>query len=817
MSVLTVITEATESALNRGSRLIDKHRRSKTLEHRKAALYVFIETEVTPVFDELGDVIENDLKPLMVDVKQFIAEETRPVFEQVAIVLRDDNAVDKGGTDPLSQPPKRWSMFDGVQLNAELGGSAGRTVGAGSSESQLEGLTQELKSRFAAFDDRYQLFVQKHIDPLLGLSRRAELQKMLASGTLAMTESERHANRRLGLGVAAAGLAGLGTFVFAPLMPLAIVAGVTASSAKYPAAYNYWKEKKRLGAIHLICIYSLYLWFGGYAAVGALGALLFGMMLKAKAAGECQSRDNLIKMFQLQPKMVWMRVDGVEIQTPFEQVRIGDILVMRAGQVVPVDGTIVSGAATVDQHMLTGEAQPAEKRAGDRVLAATMLVSGQVDVAVEKTSAETTAGKIAEVLDRTMKEAKPAALSAVESADNLAIPVLSVSLLSFPFIGPAGAVSLLGANTTTASYLSSSLAMLNFMNLAAGRGVLVKDAAALERMSAIDTVFFDKTGTLTIEQPQVVQVHTRGDADPMEVLRLAAAAEKHQTHPVALAILEAANKLGLPLPSSDDAHYEVGYGIKVVINEPSDNGESAFRLIRVGSERFMTMEGIALPEWMHEQATACYDLGHSVVMVAAGEEVTGFIELKPTVRPEAEALIQGLRKRGLAVYLVSGDQEAPTRKLAHDLGMTGYFANQLPEAKAELAAKMQSSGRRVCFIGDGINDAIAMRRAHVSISLLGATTIATDTAQIVLMEGSLGQLLNLFQLADEFARNLKLNFRFTSGVSIAAAAGILLGGFTFVAAEVAYSISIFGAMAITMKPLLEHAKQERGNAESQKQ
>ncbi len=184
------------------------------------------------------------------------------------------------------------------------------------------------------------------------------------------------------------------------------------------------------------------------------------------------------------------------------------------------------------------------------------------------------------------------------------------------------------------------------------------------------------------------------------------------------------------------------------------------------------------------------------------------IELQPTVRPEAQQIIQGLREHGLALYIISGDQEAPTRTLAHNLGMTGYFANTLPEAKADLVAGLQADGRTVCFIGDGINDAIAMRQAEVSISLRGATTVATDTAQVILMKGNLNQLLYLFQLAGEFERNLKLNVRFTTGVSAVAVSGILLAGFTFVATEVFYSLSLFGGLAIAMKPLLTHRKQK---------
>lgn len=696
-------------------------------------------------------------------------------------------------------------------------------------QSRSQDIKQEIITQLGVVDERYQQFVQIYIDPLLGKTRHAQLQDMLREESFALTRDERAANRRFGTGLLALGLALMGQWVFTPLMPLAIAVGILASSAKYPYAYRQWKATKRLGAIHLLCVYSLYLWLGGYAAAGAVGSVLFGLMLKVKAISENQSRNNLVNLFQLQPAKVWVRSNGNEIEIPFEQLQIGDTLVLHAGQIVPVDGTIITGVATVDQHMLTGEAQPVEKKAGDGVLASTLVISGQVDVAVEKTSAETTAGQIVAILNRTAQDSKPTAAKGVATADHLVMPTLALSLMSLPFIGPAGAISIIGANSMYTSYLSGSLAMLNFLNLAASSGILVKDASALEQLSNVDTIVFDKTGTLTLEMPNIAQIHTLNGMSAEQVLFFAAAAEARQTHPIARAILDAAAELDMQLPAIDQAHYEVGYGLKVrlVVDdkvtrwqgdaEISDENliplllqpftpSPCHPLVRVGSGRFMTMEGIALPPQIYTLTEACQAQGHSLVMVAVDDELVGCIELQPTVRPEAQQIIQGLRARGLDLYIISGDQEAPTRKLAQDLGMTGYFANTLPEAKADLVAQLQAEARQVCFIGDGINDAIAMRQAQASISLRGATTVATDTAQIILMEGNLNQLLQIFQLAEEFKRNGKQNIRFTTGVSLVAVTGILFAGFTFAATEIFYSLSLFGGLGIAMKPLLDHRK-----------
>ena len=445
---------------------------------------------------------------------------------------------------------------------------------------------------------------------------------------------------------------------------------------------------------------------------------------------------------------------------------------------------------------------------------------GKIDVYVEKTGTETTAGQIGELLNQTADQDTAMSLKVLEMYDRFVWPTLALSTVSLPLIGSAGAISLLGSNSTVTTYVSGSLALLNFLNLAAAKGILIKDGRALEQLNRVDTIVFDKTGTLTLEQPHVARIHTLDGMREQDILRFAAAAEARQTHPIARAILAAADELDLSLPAIDQAHYEIGFGLKVRLIEDDQDpqnasgqtspnmSQSSSPLICVGSGRFMQMEGIDLPVDVQALTEKCQQDGHSLVMVAVDNRLVGCIELQPTVRPEAAQIIEGLRAQGLGLYIISGDQDAPTRKLANELGMSGYFANTLPEAKADLVSQLQEQGHQVAFIGDGINDAIAMRKADVSISLRGATTAATDTAQIILMEGNLNQMLRLLQLAEEFEGNLKRNFHFTAGVSLVAATGILLAGFTFAATEIFYTVSLLGGVGIAMKPLLAHQKAE---------
>jgi heavy metal translocating P-type ATPase len=671
-------------------------------------------------------------------------------------------------------------------------------------------------------DEHYQSFVQNHIDPLLGKTRQSQMQEMLQEAALTLSPEERFVNQRLALATLALGSAVVGRLLFAPFMAVAIVLGLSAMWINYYFAYLQWQQTRRLGAIHLLCIYLAFLWLGGYAIIGAFGALLMGIGLKIKVITENQSRNHLIQIFNLQPATVWVRTGGMEVEIPFAQLQVGDTLVLSAGQIVPVDGTIIVGDATVDQHNLTGEAQPVEKGVGDPLLASTLLVTGKVDLQVEKTGADTTAGQIGTILNQTAQRNTEMGLKVLALTDQFALPTVALSVVSWPFIGPAGAMSLLGANCTITTYMSGTLAMLNFLNIAAEGGILVKDGFALEHLNSVDTIVFDKTGTLTVEQPQVAQIHILNSLSATEVLTLAAAAEARQSHPIARAILTAA--AGLTLPAIAEAHYEVGFGIKVRLvwgeeqkteeqktedREIEESGEERGVLVRVGSARFMALEGVEVPAAVEPVMAASQAQGHSLVMVALGEQLVGCIELQPTVRPEAQRIVEGLRERGLALYIISGDHEAPTSKLALSLGMTGYFANVLPDQKATLVEELQQQGRKVCFIGDGINDAIAMRKAYVSISLRGATTVATDTAQIILMEGNLNQLLHLFALSERFAGNLKTNLRLSGALSLLAMGGVLFAGFSFAATEIVYTVSLLGGLGIAMQPLLNYRRQAR--------
>jgi len=342
--------------------------------------------------------------------------------------------------------------------------------------------------------------------------------------------------------------------------------------------------------------------------------------------------------------------------------------------------------------------------------------------------------------------------------------------------------------------------MLSTLALCAQKGVLVKDGRALDLLCQVDTVLFDKTGTLTRERPEVGRVIAANGFRPLQVLRLAAAAERRFHHPVALAILQKAAEHGLRLPLTDATQYKVGYGISVGIEG---------HRVRVGSRRFMELEGVPLTSEVEDALDVVHREGHTMVMIAVDNQLGGALELRASVRPEVRGIVQGLRDRDIRhIAIISGDHEAPTRKLAEELGMDRYFAQVLPTDKADYVEKLQREGRKVCFVGDGINDAIALKKANVSISLRGATSIATDTAHVVFMEQSLARLCELRDIARDLDRNVRNSWLMILGPNLACIGGVFTLGFGIGASVVTNNIAALAALANGLLPMRRVAQLE---------
>jgi len=632
------------------------------------------------------------------------------------------------------------------------------------------------------------------VDTLAGSERRQQLQLLAATAEQAPpTPEEQQANLYLTVSLACLGVTTIGQLVYPPLALLSLPGLLYTAYPFMKFGIDDLREKRKITAttLDLISIPGVTLMGNFFAA--SLAVSLLSLSHAVLKRTEDDSLQSMVNVFGQHPTTVWAIVDGVEVAIGFADVRAGDILVVTAGQMIPADGVIIEGAASIDQRMLTGESQPAEKGPGDEVFAASLLLAGRLLIQVERAGEATIAAKIGEILAQTagFKAAFESRSQAL--ADQWTIPTLAAAGAALAWRGVGGSLAILLSSLGYNLRIVGPLSMLNFLRLAAEHGILIKDARSLELLQTIDTVVFDKTGTLTLEQPQVQQIYTYGTWSEADLLTYAAAAESRQSHPIARAIVEAAKAQALALPPVTAARYEVGYGIKVTLAEQT---------IAVGSERFMQLEGITLPAAISELRAAVHQQGHSLVLISIDQQLAGAIELAPTIRPEAQHLISALHAQGKALYIISGDQEQPTRHLATTLGIEHYFANTLPEHKAKLIEELQATGRQVCFIGDGINDAIALKQANVSISLRGASTIATDTAQIVFMDGSLTQLLHLFTLTTAYDKNMRANHFASMAPGMVVIGGVFLLHFGVIASIMLYNVGLIAGVANAMAPRL---------------
>ncbi len=563
-------------------------------------------------------------------------------------------------------------------------------------------------------------------------------------------EEEKEANRDLAISSTSFGLAIAGVLFYPPLTILSVPGWIYVSVPVFQNSYQSLRKDKKVDVNTLLTITVITCFLSQYYVVGNLGIWFYTINKKLLLKVKNNSQQSFIEIFNQHPRFVWVLVNGVEVKTAFDALEKGEIVVVNAGETIPVDGTIREGMASVDQHILTGEAQPVEKGIGDQVFASTVILGGKLSIQVETAGEETIVAKIGHVLNKMDNFKGNWQLQGEKLENQTVLPTLILGAISLPILGPMGAAAIINAHFGYRMSVVSSIGILSYFRLMSQNGILIKDGRALELLSQVDTIVFDKTGTLTLSQPYVGKIHSCSDYDTGDILAYAAAAEYKQTHPIALAILEEAQSQELSLPDIDEAEYQVGYGIQVTINQ---------QLIQVGSRSFMEKEEISIPSLIKLAEDLGHQQGHSLVMIAINNQMIGAIELFPTVRPEAKVVIDKLRRCQIkSMYILSGDQEMPTQKLAQDLGIEHYFAQVLPQDKAKIIEQLQSSGKTVCYIGDGINDAIALKKAQVSISMRGASTVATDTAQIILMS-NLNQLGHLFDFAQEFEQNMSSSFK----------------------------------------------------------
>lgn len=604
-------------------------------------------------------------------------------------------------------------------------------------------------------------------------------------------------NNQLLVAAGSLGLAVLGALV-SPIAGLLSVPLIVYSYIPlFQEAYHSVVKEHRLRSSVMGVVTSILCLMTGYYVPMALIGVMYLLSRRLLLETEDHTRQKLMNLFGAQPRSVWILKEGVEIEVPFERLEQGDIVVVTAGQAIAVDGIVLRGMGSVDQHVLTGESQPVEKGPEDSVLAGTLLLTGRIYIRTEKTGSSTLAGQVGVILNRTADYRDELESRGESLADRAVLPMLGLSAVAGLTMGAPSVVAILSCDFIEGMKMTVPLSMLNYLKLAAEQGILIKDGRVLDLLHDIDTVVFDKTGTLTLDQPHLESIHPCGETGADELLRLAAAVEARQSHPIARAIQAAASERALELPAIDNAHYEVGYGIVAEIDR---------RKIRVGSARYIEHEGIVVPDTMQAMQKHAHMHGSSIVYVAIDDQLAGALELHPTVRPEARQVVRELKSRGLSLCIISGDHEFQTRRLAEELEIDQYFAEVLPEAKAELVAQLKKNGHKVCFVGDGINDSIALKTATASVSLRGATTVATDAAQIVLMDATLSKLPRIFELSKEFDSNVKVSLATALVPAAFCIGGVFFLNFGVYTALFLWPLSLAANVGNAMLPMLRNRK-----------
>jgi Cu2+-exporting ATPase len=618
-----------------------------------------------------------------------------------------------------------------------------------------------------------------------------------------ISEVEKRANRELRYSSLALALTTGAALIYPPLNLISVPVILITLKQYTVRAYVAMFQEKKVGVAVIDLISGAAPLLTGHFFVAALAIHLSNLSRKLLVKTEDHSMNSLTNVFGLKPSFVWIQQGEVEVEIPFDNLQVDDIVVVHAGQTIPIDGTITSGIGRIDQRALTGESQPVEKSVGEPVFASTFVLEGKIGIQVEKTGASTVAAQIGELLNSSADFKSQVQARGNKIVDQGALPTVALSLLTLPLLGVESAFAMLYTSFGYHMRHAAPVAVLNYLRMASENGVLIKDGRSLELLSEVETFVFDKTGTLTEEVPTIGAIYCSNGYAENDLLAYAAAAEDKQTHPIAKAILNEARKRKLNLPPIDETQVKLGYGLKVRV---ALSAKRESQLIHVGSRRFMVLCGIAIaPNYQKIQET-CYEEGGSLVYVAIDKQLGGAIELQPTIRPEAKSIISALKSRHMSMVIISGDHEKPTQKLAQELGIDHYFAETLPQNKASIVEQLQQEGQSVCFVGDGINDSIALKKANVSISLRGASTAATDSASIILMDSSLKQLLPLLDMANSLDANLKRGTIMTVVPGIICAGGIFFLHFGLLNAILLYYAGLGASISNALLPLIKHQK-----------
>ena len=529
-----------------------------------------------------------------------------------------------------------------------------------------------------------------------------------------------------------------------------------------------------VGTGYLFSIGSTFLWQGEQfyeAAAVLLVFILLGHWLEMRArAGASAAIRALLDLAP--PKAAVVR-DGREVEIPTAEVVVGDVVVLRPGNKIPVDGEVIEGESAVDESMLTGESMPVTKRVGDTVVGATINKSGTLRYRARKVGADTALAQIVKLVQEAQNSKAPAQLLADRASQVLVLAAIVIGLLTFAvwywWIGQSLLFALTLAITVfviacpDALGLATPMAVMVGTGLGATNGILFKNAAALEEATKLDVIVFDKTGTLTMGQPKVVDTVPAPGLSPDELLRVAAAVEQGSDHPLALAIVERAK--GIPLPATTGFLNIEGKGARAEIE-----GDAVF----LGNRRLMEEHTIDFAG-LSDTAEALKGAGRTVVHVARAGKLLGLIAIADAARPSAKLTIRRLRERGVRVAMLTGDNAGTAQRIGDELGIDIVLADVLPGQKASKVKELQTQALRVGMVGDGVNDAPALTQADVGFAIGAGTDVAIESADVVLMKSDPYDVVGAIELSRATLRKMHQNLWWAAGYNIVAfpiAAGV---------------------------------------------
>ncbi len=608
--------------------------------------------------------------------------------------------------------------------------------------------------------------------------------------------------------------------LFVPVFSLLSIPGLLIGSVPvYKDAYESLRYEKKITNNLLAVLIQTALIGSGQLLLGNITPLAYFFNEKSKLMAERELGQTLVSLLSAQQQLVTVATFHAEFTAPqanpgnavatytetkklLEELAKDDIVVVSAGEMIPVDGVIADGLGVVDERVLTGESQPIEKGRGAMVFASTVVLSGKIFVQVQSSGQETLIGQVEALLNNTLYHIQARELWAQSLANSLALPTLVASGAVLPFLGIGGAMALIDSNPLYRLSISGNASLINFLNITSQENILVKDGRVLEAMEDVDVFVFDKTGTLTEDKLVVDWVYAFAEYKETDVLYYAALAEQKQSHPIARAILEKARTWSIDYPPIDGREYKLGLGLVLSLEG---------RTIYVGSPRFIVAEGISLSAALGEIIDSSQSQGKSLILIAIDHTVIGAIELASIARSEAAALVAKLRSYSqvTSIMIVSGDHEAPTRRIAQELGIEEYYAEKFPEDKAQIIKLLQERGHIVCFVGDGINDSIALKQADVSISLRGASPLATGTAQVILLDNNLENIELLLDLTRRFEKNQKMAMGLVLGTSGLALVATLFWQVKLGQAIVITTGGFLGAIGVSFGPWLHYRNRSK--------